>query len=60
MPEPDLEFFAQSVSQFLGVFYGKKEPAECGVTVKGDALLCERFVAAFALPAKCPFLPSES
>lgn len=60
LPEHDLVFKAASVSQFLGVFYGKRDAAECGVTIKGNAALCARFVAAFALPAKCPFPSSES
>jgi len=51
-PEADLVFEAQSVSQFLGVVYGKRSPGECGVAIIGDRELSARFIDLFALPPK--------
>lgn len=59
IPQADCEFVAGSVSQFLGVFYGKKPMAECGVTVIGDLIAAAGFVDLFSLPPKCP-LPGRS
>ena len=53
-PQADLEFSADSVSQFLGVFFGKRPAAECGVTIAGDVGLAARFSDLFSLPEKCP------
>lgn len=52
--EADIEYSAASVTNFLGVLYGKRPAAECGVTVTGDALLAARFADLFTLPDKCP------
>jgi DNA-binding HxlR family transcriptional regulator len=54
IPAADLEFSAPSVTQFLGVLYGKRPAAECGVTITGDAALAARFTDLFSLPDKCP------
>lgn len=54
IPQADLEFSAESVSQFLGVFYSKRPAAECGVTIAGDTGLAARFSDLFSLPEKCP------
>ncbi len=51
--DPDLTFEAASVSQFLGLLYGKRPPQECGITVSGDSDLAARFIDLFALPPKC-------
>lgn len=48
----DLTFRAASVSQFLGVFYGKRPPDECGVVIDGEQGLARRFIDLFALPPK--------
>ncbi len=50
--DADLVFSADSVTQFLGVFYGKYDAAECGVTIEGETSLADRFVSLFALPPK--------
>ncbi len=54
VPQAELEFSADSVSQFLGVFYGKRPASECGVTIAGDAGLAASFSNLFSLPEKCP------
>jgi DNA-binding HxlR family transcriptional regulator len=54
VPKADIEYSAASVTNFLGVLYGKRPAAECGVTVTGDALLAARFADLFTLPEKCP------
>lgn len=59
VPQADCEFSAQSVSQFLGVFYGKQPPADCGVTIIGDHSIAARFADLFSLPPKCP-LPDRN
>jgi DNA-binding HxlR family transcriptional regulator len=59
VPQADAEFSAQSVTQFLGVLYGKRPGDECGVTISGDAALAERFADLFALPEKC-LLPGRA
>jgi DNA-binding HxlR family transcriptional regulator len=57
-PDPslrtDVEFRADTVTQFLGVLYGKRPAAECGVSLSGDAALAQRFIGLFSLPDKCP------
>ncbi len=53
VPQADAEFSAQSVTQFLGVLYGKRPADECGVTISGDAPLAARFADLYALPEKC-------
>jgi DNA-binding HxlR family transcriptional regulator len=60
LPQVDLEYAADSVPQFLGVFYGKRPADECGVTISGDPALAERFADLFALPPKCPALPARA
>jgi DNA-binding HxlR family transcriptional regulator len=60
VPQADLEYVADSVVQFLGVFYGKLPPDECGVTIRGDPALAARFADLFALPPKCPVLPARA
>lgn len=60
LPKADLVFSAGSVTQFLGVFYGKRDPAECGVSIKGEPALMEQFVAAFSLPPKCALSQSDN
>ena len=54
VPPADAEFVAQSLTQFLGVFYGMRPAAECGVEITGDTAAAARFVDLFALPPKCP------
>lgn len=51
-PQADAEFSAQSVTAFLGVLYGKRPAADCGVTVSGDVDLAMRFAGLFSLPPK--------
>ncbi|MBM3596183.1 MAG: helix-turn-helix transcriptional regulator [Alphaproteobacteria bacterium] len=58
VPQADLEYTADSVVQFLGVFYGKRSADECGVTVTGDPALAALFADLFSLPPKCPVLPA--
>lgn len=58
-PQADIAFSAQSVTQFLGVFYGKRPADECGVTITGDAGLAARFADLFSLPEKCPLRATD-
>ncbi|MCB2047760.1 MAG: transcriptional regulator [Novosphingobium sp.] len=55
-PDADLKLEADTVSQFLGVFYGKRPADECGVTLTGDPALAARFTDLFSLPPKCPLV----
>jgi len=50
----DLRFSAETATDFLPVFYGKRSVEEAGgrLSVEGDAVLAERFIGLFALPAK--------
>lgn len=53
---PDLRFTAADARDFLPVFYGRKDPAECGgrLAIEGDPALVARFLELFELPAKVP------
>ncbi len=55
MLTPDLRFRAASASDFLPVFYGKRDPGEAGgaLAVEGDPGLAQRFLDLFVMPAKC-------
>ncbi len=56
LPAPDLRFSAQSASDFLPVFYGRKTPEEAGgkLAVEGDPTLVRRFLDLFRLPDRLP------
>ncbi|MCJ2179596.1 winged helix-turn-helix transcriptional regulator [Novosphingobium album (ex Hu et al. 2023)] len=54
MMSPDIRFSAESPSDFLPVFYGKKTPGEAGnkLKVSGDPDTVQRFLDLFAMPEK--------
>ncbi|MBO9724964.1 MAG: helix-turn-helix transcriptional regulator [Novosphingobium sp.] len=54
MAVSDLRFAAETATDFLPVFYGKRSVEEAGgrLSVEGDEVLAKRFIGLFALPAK--------
>ena len=48
----DITFSAPTVNALLGVFYGKRTVAECGVTIADDSGMAARFTDLFRLPPK--------
>jgi len=54
LPGADLRFSAETATDYLPVFYGKRSVEEAGgrLSVEGDEALARRFIDLFALPAK--------
>jgi hypothetical protein len=54
VPPPDLRFSAETATDYLPVFYGKRSVEEAGgrLTVAGNEALAARFIDLFALPRK--------
>ncbi len=54
VPPPDLRFSAETATDYLPVFYGKRSVEEPGgrLTVAGNEALAARFIDLFALPRK--------
>ncbi len=50
----DLRFSAETATDFLPVFYGKRSVEEAGgrLSIEGGEVMAERFIGLFALPAK--------